>query len=279
MHSTLNPEQTDPSNVFAHVNEEIARALEQIALVDKQISNQAHDDARHSSDHPQTRMNTFRPGVRDNRPSLGGRAVRGFIGLLLAACIGVAAFVWQSSYGDAAREIIARWAPQLVASSQPLQNPGLPEQPSRPTVQASAANAAPPQLATQTTPEGVAPTAAALSPESAQLLQSTARNLANVEQDIEQLKAGIALLNANVEEIKASQEQMSRDIAKASEQNLRPKISAPAPRPAAAPARKPMPPFKPPQAAAASTMPQAAAPSVRQPESQPQGTAQPMPVR
>src|SRR5260370_42486662 len=25
MHSTLNPEQTDPSNVFAHVNEEIAR--------------------------------------------------------------------------------------------------------------------------------------------------------------------------------------------------------------------------------------------------------------
>jgi hypothetical protein len=35
MHSTLNPEQTDPSNVFAHVNEEIARAHEQIALVDK----------------------------------------------------------------------------------------------------------------------------------------------------------------------------------------------------------------------------------------------------
>jgi hypothetical protein len=50
MHSTLNPEQTDPSNVFAHVNEEIARAYEQITLVDKQISNQAHDDARHPSD-------------------------------------------------------------------------------------------------------------------------------------------------------------------------------------------------------------------------------------
>jgi hypothetical protein len=272
MHSTLNPERTDPSNVFAHVHEEIARACEQIALVDKQISNQAHDDARHSSDHPQTRMNTFRPGVRDNRPSLGGRVVRGFTVLMLTACICVAAIVWQSSYGYAAREIIARWAPQLVASSQPLQ--GLPEQPSPPTVQASAPNAAPLQPATQTAPEGVAPTTAALTPESAQLLRSTARNLANVEQDIEQLKASIALLNANVEQIKASQEQMSRDIAKASEQNLRPKISALPPRPAAAPARKP------PQAAAAPTSPQAGAPSVRrQPEPKPQATAQPMPVR
>ena len=212
--------------------------------------------------------------VPGTRPSFGGQAMRGFVGLLLAACVGVAAIVWQSSYGDTAKEIIARWAPQLVTSSPPLENRGLPEQPSPPTVQASAANAAPPQPATQTAPEGVAPTAAALSPESAQLLQSTARNLANVEQDIEQLKAGIALLNANVEQIKASQEQMSRDIAKASEQNLRPKISALPPRPAAAPARKP------PQASAARTSPQAAAPSVpRQPEPKPQATAQPMPVR
>jgi hypothetical protein len=56
MHSTLNPEQTDPNNVFAHVNEEIARAYEQIALADKQISKLAHDDARHPSDHPLTRV-------------------------------------------------------------------------------------------------------------------------------------------------------------------------------------------------------------------------------
>ena len=128
------------------------------------------------------------------------------------------------------------------------------------------------RCATQTTPEGVAPTAAALSPESAQLLQSTARNLANVEQDIEQLKAGIALLNANVEQIKASQEQMSRDIAKASEQNLRPKISAPG-----APAGR---------CAGAQANPTSRSSShiaasrytfraPRQPRSQPQGTARP----
>jgi cytoskeletal protein RodZ len=271
MHSTLNPEQTDPRNVYTHVNEEIARAYEQIASADKQISKLARDDARQPSDRPPTRMNTFRPGVR------GGRAVRGVTALMLTALICVAAIVWQSSYGNTAREIIAKWVPQLVASSQPLQNPGLPEQPSPPTVQASAANAAPPQPATQTAPEGVAPTAAALSPESAQLLQSTARDLANAEQDIEQLKAGIALLNASVEQLKASQEQMSRDVAKvsqakASEPNLRPKTSALPPRPAAAPPRKP------PQAAAAPTLRQAAVPSV-QPRPKPQATAQPVPIR
>jgi hypothetical protein len=41
-------------------------------------------------------------------------AVRGFTGLLLAASIGVAAIAWQSSYGDAAKEIIARWAPKQI---------------------------------------------------------------------------------------------------------------------------------------------------------------------
>jgi len=65
-------------------------------------------------------------------------AVRGLTGLLLAACIGVAAIAWQSSYGDAAKEIIARWAPQRVAtSSPPLENPGLAAQPSPPAVEAA----------------------------------------------------------------------------------------------------------------------------------------------
>ncbi len=240
MHSTLNPEQTDPSNVFAHVNEEISRAYEQIALADKQISKLAHDDARQPSDHPQTRVNTLRPAVLSNRPSLGGRAVRGFTALMLTACICVAAIAWQSSYGNTAKEIIARWAPQLVASSQPLENPGPPEQLSPRAVQASAVKADLPQPPTQTAPEGVAPTVA-LSPESAQLLQSMARDLATEGQEIGQLRASIEQLHASVEQLKAGQEQMSRDIAKASEQNLRPKTSAPPPRPIATPTRNPAP--------------------------------------
>jgi hypothetical protein len=269
MHSMPNPKQTDPRDFLL------------IAPEDEELSNLAHDAMRYSS--AQTRMGsdfsagppippvdlTFRPAAVNNvevpgdRPSIGRWAVRAFIRFLWVACIGGAGVAWQF-YGDAAKQIIAKWAPQFVLIlSPPLENPRLPEQPTPPAVQASATKAAPPQPAplAQTPTEGIAPTAAALSPESAQLLQSMARDLATAGQEIEQLKA--------------SQEQMFRDVAKASEQNRRPKISASPPRSAAAPPRKPMP-FRPSQAAAAPTLPQAAAPSVlRQPEPQPQATAQP----
>ncbi len=224
---------------LAHAYEQITSADEQIARAEEQLSKLEHDAARHPSDHPQTR-----PAVPGNRPSLGGRAVRAFTGLTLAACIGVAAIAWQSpSYGDAARQIIASWAPQLVPIlSLTLENPGLPAQPSPPTIQAAATKTAPPQPAplAQTAPEDVVPTAAALSPELTQLLQSMAHDLATLGQGIEQLKA--------------SQEQMARVIAKASEQNLRPKVPAPPPRPTATSTRKPVSLLPSPQA---TTQPQA----------------------
>jgi hypothetical protein len=290
MHSTLQPKQTDdPHDVL-----EVASDAVVVAPGDE-LTNVLRDAARHLSD-PQTHtgsgfsagppvppvVTTFRPAVNNvqvpgRRRSIGRRALRAFTALLLAACIGAAAIAWQSQ-GEAAKQIIARWAPQLVqTSSRPLKNPGLSEQATPPAVQAAAAKAAPPQPAplAQTVPEGVVPTAVAPSPESAQLLQSMARDLATVGQQIEQLKASI-------EQLKASQEQMSRDVAKsseqkaseqksseqkASEQNLRPRTAAPPPRSAAAPARRPMPPYPPPQAAA---------PSVpRQVEPQPQAAAQP----
>ncbi len=250
MDSTLNGEQTDPHNVFARVHEEIARAYEQIAVADKQIARTLAQDAAR---HPPAAVNNVQVPV--DRPSFGRPAVRGFVGVLLAACIGVAAIAWQSSYGDAAKQIIARWAPQLVLTSwPPPENPRLPAQQSLPAVQVAAANAAPPPPAplAQTEAEGVAPSGAALSPESAQLLQSMARDLATVGQEIEQLKASTEQLKTNqeqmardnaraAEQFKASQEQMARDIAKVSEQSLRPKISALPPRPTATPTRKPVP--------------------------------------
>src|SRR5258706_10559387 len=171
MDSTLNGEQTDPSNVFARVHEEIARAYEQIAVGDKRIARTLAQDAAR---HPPAAVNNVQ--VPGHRPSTFGRpAMRGFVGLLLAACIGVAAIVWQSSYGDAAKQIIARWAPQLVLTSwRPSENPRFPAQQSPPAVQVAAANAAPPPTAplAQTAAEGVAPSGAVLSPESAKLLQS-----------------------------------------------------------------------------------------------------------
>jgi hypothetical protein len=176
----------------------------------------------------------FRPAAAINndqvpgdRPSIGRRAVRGFTRFLLTACIGGAGVAWQF-YGDSAKQIIASWAPHLVLTSSPLlQNQAPPGQPSPPTVQAVDVNAAPTQPAApaQTAPKGVEPNVPAVSPDSAQLLQSMARDLASVGQEIEQLKA--------------SQQQMSRDVAKRSEQNRRPRISAPPPRLAAAQPRGP----------------------------------------
>ncbi len=51
---------------------------EEIAHAEEQLSKLERDTTRHPSDHPQTCMNMFRPAVPRNRPSLGGRAVRGF---------------------------------------------------------------------------------------------------------------------------------------------------------------------------------------------------------
>jgi hypothetical protein len=233
MDTTLNPKQADPPHVLiaqadeelAHAYEQITRADEEIARAEEQLSKLEHDAAR-----------------RGNRGSFGGRAVRGFAGLTLTACICVAAYVWQSpSYGVAVRQITARWGPQIVPPSS-LTLESLPAQPSPPTVQAAAAKTAQPAPLAQ--PEIVAPTAA-LSPELTQLLQSMARDIATVAQGLEQLKASqeqVARDNAKgVEQLKASQEQMARVIAKASEQSLRPKISAPPPRPTATPTRKPVP--------------------------------------
>src|SRR3977135_4250643 len=194
MDTTLNTKQTDPRHVLvsradeelAHAYEQITSAGEEIARAEEQLSKLEHDAAR--------------PAVPGKRALFDRPAVRGFTGLLLTACIGVAAIAWQSSYGDAAKEIIARWAPQRVAtSSPPLENPGLAAQPSPPAVEAAGANTAPsqPALLAQTVPEDVAPTAAPPSPELTQVLQSMARDLATLGQEIEQLKA--------------CQEQMARD--------------------------------------------------------------------
>src|SRR5712691_5144339 len=150
MDTALNPKQTDPRHVLlaradeelAHAHEQSARANEEIAYAEKRLSKLEHN------------------AVPGNRRLFDRPAVRGLTGLLLAACIGVAAIAWQSSYGDAAKQIIARWAPQLVLTSwPPPENPRLPAQQGLPAVQVAAANAAPPPPAplAQTEAEGVAP--------------------------------------------------------------------------------------------------------------------------
>src|SRR5882724_10746973 len=292
------PNQRQAADPYADPHDDVL-----VARIDEELSKLAHDAMRDPSD-PQTHMGsdfsagpavppvdtTFRPAAVNQglRPSFGMRAVRAFVGFLLAVCIGVAGVVWQA-YGDAAKQMIARWTPQLVAtSSPPPENPGLPEQPNPPAVQANAAKAAPPQPAppAQAAPEGVAPAAAA--PESAVLLESMARELASARQEIDQLKASQEQMSrelAKSSPAKSSQAKSSQtrayearaSLAKPSDQHLRPTISAPSPRSVVAPARRPMPSYPPPQAAAAPALPPAPAPYYvpRQPEPPTQATAQP----
>jgi hypothetical protein len=318
MQSTLDPKPTDDPHDFLVVPPDAVR----VVPTDEELSNLLREAARHHSA-PQAQAGsdlaagppvptvdaTFRAAavsdvlVQGRRRSIGRRVLRGFTALLLAACIGAAAIAWQSQ-GDAARQMLASWAPQLaLTSTLPPEQAGPSAQPAPAAVEAAAADTAPPQPippAQTAAVESVAPAAASADP--SQPLQSMARDLASAGQEIEQLKASI-------EQLKAGQQQMSRDLARvsearaseartsevrtsevrasevrASEQSARPRISklaAAPPRPAAARVRKPMP-IPPAQAAAAPILPQSPAPyyapyAPRQIEPQPQATAQPEP--
>ena len=268
MNSMPNPDQADPHDVavaaLKQAREEIGRADRQLPRVDEQVSRLGPGAARKPSGQPK------RLAVPDRRSSRGRLALLGLIGLLLAAGICVAALAWP--YGDAAKLIIARSAPQRVStSSLPSEKQELPAQSSPAPVDVAATAALPqPAPLAQTTPQDVAPTAAP--PELAQWLQTMARDLANVEQGIEQLKTSQEQMvrdNANLAEqlkaaqaqmardnenaaaqLKASQEQITRLIAKASEQNHQPLTSAAPPRPIALRTRKPVPTPPSPQARA-----------------------------
>jgi hypothetical protein len=151
---------------------------------------------------------TFRPADLDNdnwpskRPSPGKRASRAPIRFLITFCMAVAATLAWQSYGDAARETIASSAPQLGWLA--------------------------PQVApvAQTAPTPAAPTAPSLD-----------------RQQLNAMSLGLVALRQSVDQLAAGQEQITRDITKlrAAEQDILDKITAPPPRPAAAPARKPVP--------------------------------------
>jgi hypothetical protein len=282
MQSTLNPKQTDDPHDFVVVPPDVAR----VVPPDEELSNLLHKAARQQTRAAPDALAgptvppldaTFRPAVNDVRVagkglSMAKRALRAFLALLLAACIGLAAVAWRS-YGETAKKQIAKLATQfLMTSSLPAEKPGVAAQPAAPAVEADAANPAPPQPAApdQNAAEAAAP--AAPSAESAQLIQSMARDLATLGQEVEQLKAGM-------EELKANQQQMFRELAKVSEQNSRPKtsaVSAPPARPAAARPRKPIASYPAAQAAAAPGLPQTAQPYVpRQPEYAPRAIEPP----
>ncbi len=281
MDSTLSPTPADPH----HDGEVVLLVPKDLANAVEAVSKLAHDAARDASDRrtgmagselfglPVTNApveTTPRPAavgndqVPSNRPSLGRRAVRTFARFMLAACIGVVATLAWQSYGEAAKQMIASWVPQLGWLSSPLvtdpsSGPEIAAKPPRPPAeQATAADAAPAQPASlaQTAPDTVALAAPAAPSTELVQQQAMARYLATVHQRVEQLTASqeqmardtaardLATVRQSVEQLTASQEQMARDIAKlqAAEQDIRRKMSPPPPRPASASARKPVPP-------------------------------------
>jgi len=202
-------------------------------------------------------VNTAKSGGEPR--SFGRSAVRVLksfvIAIVLAAGSGAIAYGWQN-YGDTAKTIVFDWLPQhvptsipslssLLPSTSPRQEAATPaEQPSAPPAQmATAVQPAASDTTASVAPatDAPAPVAAALPGESTQLLQSMAHDLASLGQEIVQLKTSI-------EQLKASQEQMARELAKAREQNARPKVAVATPpmRPAAPtlPLRRP-PPYPP----------------------------------
>ncbi len=269
MDSTPNLEQAGAHDARANeklagdyentVREELARVQERLA---KLVPNSAPDAL-------EPKIAAFRPAAAENievvpehrqLPNRG--ALRGFVGVVLAGCIVGGAVAWQSPYGDTARQLIARWAPQFASTSSaptvaPAEQQAAPAESNPPAEQVATADqaAAQPAPAAPSTPpvQQAATTAAAVSPDLEQLLESMAHDLANLQQGIDQLKASqdqMARDNARVaEQLKANQEQITRLMAKVSEQNLHPRIAAPPSRPVA-PVRRPVAMLPPPHALA-----------------------------
>jgi hypothetical protein len=223
----------------------------------------------HTSDPKTTTRDTFQPDVVEhlgNRFSPRGWALRGFVGILVTAGIGVAAFIWLGSSRDAAKTAPPpQPAPPLQVAVQQAPSQPAPLQPAPVTKTVPPAAAAPaeltPLLARDLASQGreieqLKASREQMARDNANLgeqLKSSQEQLTRIVAQLsEQLKASqdqLARGNANTaEQIRGIQEQLARVITQASEQNAPPRIAAAPPRPAAPAARKPVPTLSAPQA-------------------------------
>ena len=149
MDSTLTPKANDDPHDVVVVAPDAVR----VAPSHDEISELLRGAARHRAD-AQVRAapdsiagptippvdTTFRPAALDvDGPSMARRLARGFVALLLAACIGGGALVWKA-YGDTAAKQIAKLATQVVMIVS--EKPAVAAQPTGLAVQADATNTA-----------------------------------------------------------------------------------------------------------------------------------------
>jgi len=160
MNSTPSPDQTDPHNVAIAALKEACKQIgsgdDQLVGLKEQVSKLEQDAAGDPFDQQK------RATVLLRRSSPGRLASLWLIGLAVVASLSVAAFAWQS-YGDAAKQAIARWAPGrvLLVKQEP------PTEPLPPGFEVTTADAAlpPPAALAQTPPQDVPPKVAPMSPE------------------------------------------------------------------------------------------------------------------
>jgi hypothetical protein len=167
------------------------------------------------------------PSRVPGRPFSAGRpALRGLVGLLLAASIFVAAFVSQSSHIDPAKLTVVRWVAQLGStSSEPLDQAEsrMPRGASAAQLNGAESMASQATPSPQTTPQEGASTAP-LSLDQAQMLQAMARDLAKLGQRIEELNARQEQMAGEntkaIEQLTTSQDQLARENINAIQQQL-----------------------------------------------------------
>jgi hypothetical protein len=152
------------------------------------------------------------PASRPRKASFGRSVVRG----LLAIAVGAAATLGWLSYGEAAKQMFAAWAPQLVAAAtapapdvkvagqEAAPAAGAAQQAESPPAATVTAATPPPPPVTPAAPPQAAPVQAAAAPDLTPKLEEMTREIASLRETIEQLKS--------------SQQQLSRDLAKAIEQ-------------------------------------------------------------
>ena len=262
MNSTINPDAVLSARAderLAHAYEQIARADDELTRVTEKLSRMENEAGRHPAATYGPRLSRSRSGAR------------GFLALVLAACIGAAAFASHSSYGEAIRATFAPFVPSYVSAawlSVPRPQEQVSQSSSPVQLAAAATTLLQPTPAAQTPVQDVAPApASAPAPSSAdlaQMLQSMTHDIATVQQGSEQLKANQAQMAADnaraIDELRASQEQLThlaarsveRPAAKpvAQETRAKPPLPPPgSPKPVASAARKP-PPAPPSQARA-----------------------------
>jgi hypothetical protein len=92
----LDPDALEVRTELGAGHSAASKIIERPTAIQQQLSGLNHEDTRHPA-----------------RQSRDSPWLRGLVGLFIAASIGAAAFVSQSSYRDA----VARWTPQLISAS------------------------------------------------------------------------------------------------------------------------------------------------------------------